>query len=126
MLAKETLTLALSDDVPPGTVGTLIFGVAGAGEHAELAWSFGQANFAALASRQGPFFRDNFAASLLGNFSDRAHAAELASFSPAHETAGGRRTAARTQENMLTDADFIAATLPAVDEWVRGFPEAPR
>jgi aminopeptidase N len=120
-LATETLALALTDEVPSSTVGTLIFGVAGAGEHPDLAWTFVQANFSALASRQGPFFRDNFAANLLSNFSDRAHAAELASFSPARETSGGRTMAARTEENILTDADFIAQTLPAVDDWVRGF-----
>jgi aminopeptidase N len=120
-LAQETLALALSEDIPSSTVGTLIFGVAGAGEHPDLAWTFVQSNFSALASRQGPFFRDNFAPNLLANFSDRSHAAELASFSPAHETSGGRRMAARTEENILTDADFVTDTLPAVDEWVRGF-----
>jgi aminopeptidase N len=120
-LARETLALALTDEVPATTVGTLISGVASAGEHPDLAWAFVQANFQALAARQGPFFRDNFAANLMTNFSDRAHAAEFASFSPAHETSGGRRMAARTEEIILTDADFAAQVLPAVDEWVKGF-----
>jgi aminopeptidase N len=118
-LARETLALALTDEVSSGQVGTLIFGVASAGEHPDLAWDFVQANFAALAARQEPFFRDNFAANLLSNFSDRQHAAELAGFAPAHETAGGRKMAARTEENIIADADFAAQALPAVDEWVR-------
>jgi aminopeptidase N len=74
-----------------------------------------------LALRQGPFFRDSFATNLLANFSDRAHAGELASFAPAQETAGGRMMSGRTQEIILTDADFIAQTLPAVDDWVARF-----
>jgi aminopeptidase N len=91
--------------------------VASAGEQPDLAWSFVQTNFSALATRQGPGFRDNFAANLLGNFSDRAHAAELAGFAPAHESAGAK-LAARTKENILTDADFIAHNLLGVDAWV--------
>ena len=118
-LARQTLALSLTDEVPPSSVGTLIFGVAG--EHRDLAWAFLQVNFAALGARQGPFFRDSFAANLLGNFSDREHAAELANFAPAHETAGGRRMSARTEETILTDADFVAQSLPAIDDWVKAF-----
>jgi aminopeptidase N len=120
-LAQETLAIALTDEVPTNMVGSLVFGVASTGEHPDLAWAFVQGNFAALASRQGPFFRDNFAANLMANFSDRARAGELASFAPAQETAGGRMMSARTQETILTDADFIAQSLPAVDEWVTRF-----
>jgi hypothetical protein len=99
----------------------LVFGVASAGEHSDLAWAFVQENFAALASRQGPFFRDSFAANLLANFSDRARAGELARFAPAQETAGGRMMSLRSQETILTDADFVAQTLPAVDDWIARF-----
>jgi hypothetical protein len=120
-LAQETLAIALTDEVPTNLMGTLVFGVASAGEHPDLAWAFVQENFAALASRQGPFFRDSFAANLMANFSDRAHAGELASFAPAQETAGGRMMSGRTRETILTDADFIARTLPAVDDWVARF-----
>jgi aminopeptidase N len=120
-LAQETLALALTDEIPTSTVGSLIFGVASAGEHPDLAWAFVQQNFAALSSKQGPYFRDNFAANLMTNFSDRAHAAELASFAPAQVTSGGRMMSARTQETILTDADFIAQILPRVDDWVARF-----
>jgi aminopeptidase N len=120
-LAEATLALALTDEIPTSAVGRLVFGVASAGEHPDLAWTFVQQSFAALASKQGPFFRDNFAANLMTSFSDRAHAAELASFAPAQETRGGRMMAARTQEIILTDADFIDRILPAVDASVAGF-----
>jgi aminopeptidase N len=120
-LAKETLAIALTDEVPTTLVGPLIFGVASAGQHPDLAWTFVQDNFQALASRQGPSFRDNFAANLMSSFSDRAHAAELAAFAPAHETAGGRIMAARSEEIILTEAEFIAQALPAVDDWARHY-----
>jgi hypothetical protein len=54
----------------------------------------------------------------MANFADRARAAELASFTPVHETSGGRIIAARAHERILTDADFIAQQLPAVEDWI--------
>jgi aminopeptidase N len=88
------------------------------GEHAELAVDFVRANFAALAARQGPQFRNTFFSNLMGNFTDPARAAELAAFAPVHETSGGRIVAARTQERILADADFAARALPAIDAWI--------
>jgi ERAP1-like protein len=119
-LAKDTLALALNDETPTNLVVSLISGVASAGEHPDLAWTFVRENFQALAARQAPFFRDNFAATLLANFSDREHAADLANFAPAHATSGGRVMAARMEEIILTDADFVARILPGVDDWVQG------
>jgi aminopeptidase N len=116
--AKETLQITLTDEVTPSLVGTLIFSVAGSGEHAELAVDFVRANFAALAARQGPQFRNTFFSNLMGNFTDPARAAELAAFAPVHETSGGRIVAARTQERILADADFAVRALPAIDAWI--------
>jgi aminopeptidase N len=115
-LAKDSLAIALTDELPNSLVGALIFWVAA--EHRELAWDFVRANFAALAAKQGPSFRNTFASNLLANFADRERAAELASFAPVHETSGGRIVAARAEERILTDADFIAQQLPAVDDWI--------
>ena len=52
-------------------------------------------------------------------FADRERAAELERFAPVHETSGGRITAARAEESILTDADFVAQQLPAIDDWIR-------
>jgi len=118
-LAQETLALALTDELPTTLVGTLISQVASQGEHRDLAWSFVRENFAALAARQGPSFQNNFPANLMTNFTDAAHAAELASFAPAQATSGGRLAAARSYERIMTAADFSAQQLPAIDEWVK-------
>jgi len=118
-LAQETLAIALTDELPTTLVGTLISQVASLGEHRDLAWSFVRANFAALAGKLGPSFQNNFPANLMTNFTDAAHAAELAGFAPAQATPGGRRVAARSYERIMTAADFSAQQLPAIDEWVR-------
>ncbi len=73
-LAKETLAIALTDEVPTTMMNGLIFGVAAA-EHPDLAWAFVQENFQALMSRQGPSFRDNVPANLLTKASARPRAA---------------------------------------------------
>jgi aminopeptidase N len=119
-LAKQTLALALTDELPATLTGRLISSVASGGEHRDLAWSFVKENLAALAAKQGPSFKDNFPAGLLGNFTDVAHAQELADFAPAHATSGGRTVAARAYERMMTEVDFAAQQLPAVDAWVKG------
>jgi aminopeptidase N len=118
-LAKETLAIALTDEVPTSLVGSLIAQVASQGEQRELAWSFVKENLAALAVRQGPAFQNTFPANLMTNFTDAAHAAELASFAPAQATSGSRIVTARAYERIMTDADFSAAQLPAVNEWLK-------
>jgi hypothetical protein len=120
VLARETLAIALTDELPTSLLYTLISRVAGEGEQPDLAWSFVQANFDALVTRQGSSSRNYFASSLMTNFTDAGHAAELARFAPVNETSGGRLVADRAQERIMTDADFSARLLPAVDDWVRG------
>jgi aminopeptidase N len=116
-LAKDSLAIALSDELPSSLVGTLILWVAG--EHPKLAWDFVQENFDALAAKQGPSFRHTFASSLMTTFADRNRAAELARFAPVHETSGGRISAARAEERILTDADFVDEQLPAIETWIK-------
>jgi aminopeptidase N len=118
-LANETLAITLTEELPTTLVGRVISQVASGGEHRDLAWNFVKANFAALAARQGPSFQNNFPAGLMTNFTDAAHAEELADFAPAHSTSGGRIVAARSYERIMTDADFSAQQLPAVNAWVK-------
>ena len=77
-LARATLALTLTDELPSTIVGGVINTVASSGEQPDLAWDFVKANFDALAAKQGPSFRDAFVANFMTNFSDDAHAAELA------------------------------------------------
>ena len=76
-------------------------------------------NFDALAARLGPSFRDAFVADFMTNFSDDAHAAELAHFAPAQETSGGRVITARALETIAISADLKTRALPAVNAWIK-------
>ena len=117
-LARATLALTLTDELPDTIVGAIISTVASSGQQPDLAWDFVKANFNTLATRQGPQFADAFIAGFMTNFSDEAHAAELASFAPAQATSGGRVTMARALETIAISADLKARALPAIDAWI--------
>jgi aminopeptidase N len=118
-LARATLALALTDEVPGTIVTGLINSVAASGEQPDFAWDFLQKNYDTLLAKQGPQFRDQFIANFMTNFSDEGHAAELAAFAPAQATSGGRVMVARTTETIAISADLKARALPAVDAWIR-------
>jgi aminopeptidase N len=118
-IARETLALALSDELPNNFAGGMIGTVASGGEHAELAWEFVQGNFASLEAKMGPNYA-NSVPGLLTNLSDGVRAAELvAGFAPAQRTSGGRIQAARADEAIAINTELRERLLPAVDAWLR-------
>ena len=118
-LARATLALTLTDELPNTIVGGMINNVTSSGERPDLAWEFIQKNYEALATRLGPQFRDAFVANFMTNFSDDAHAGELAHFAPAQATSGGRVMMARALETIAISADLKTRALPAIDAWIK-------
>jgi len=118
-LARSTLALTLTNELPDTIALAMISTVASAGEQPQLAWDFVQANFDTLLAKQGPNFRDQFVPTLMTNFTDQAHAAELAAFAPSQSTSGGRVMVARSLESIAISADLTTRVLPAVDAWIR-------
>ncbi|MBK5650088.1 MULTISPECIES: M1 family metallopeptidase [Bradyrhizobium] len=118
-LARATLALTLTNELPDTIVTGMINAVASAGEQPQLAWDFVQANFDALLAKQGPSFRDQFVPSFMTNFTDEAHAAELAAFAPSQSTSGGRVMVARAVQAIAISADLSQRVLPAADAWIK-------
>src|SRR5262249_7169684 len=118
-LGRATLELTLTDELPTTLTGNVFNSVAGPGEQPELAWAFALQHFETLATKQGPSFRNYFAANFMTNFTDAARAAELAAFAPAQATSGGRMVSARSQEAILLSADLKARALPAIADWLK-------
>jgi aminopeptidase N len=117
-LARETLAIALTEELP-SDVGRRLIGWVAEAEHPDLAVEFVKNNFETLATKLGSSFRNTFVSNLMANFSDPARAEELKQFAPAYETSGGRMVAERTRERILADAELVAEQMPAIDEWVR-------
>jgi ERAP1-like C-terminal domain len=124
-LARATLELTLTEELPNNLVGSVISTIAAAGEQPDLAWAFVQQNFTALSSKQGPSFTQNFISNFMTNFSDAERAGELARFAPVHATSGGRIVAARAEEAIMIAADFKARALPAIADWISQRRERP-
>jgi aminopeptidase N len=118
-LARATLALTLTDELPNSLIGNVINTVASAGEQPDIAWAFVRENFQALANKQGPSFRYYFVSNFMTNFSDAAHAAELRGFEPVHATTGGKMVAARSEDAIMISAELKARALPAIDEWIK-------
>src|SRR5262249_424645 len=118
-LARATLELTLTDELPTTLTGNMFSGVAGPGEQPQLASAFVLQHFEALATKQGPSFRNYFAANFMTNFTDTARAGELAAFAPAQATSGGRMVSARSQEAILLSAELKTRALPAIADWLR-------
>jgi aminopeptidase N len=118
-LARATLALTLTDELPGTLVPGVINTVASPGEHQQLAWDFVRTHFDVLLAKQGPNFRDQFVPNLLSGFADETHAAELAGFAPAQSTSGGRLMTARALESIAIAVDLKARVLPAVDDWIK-------
>ena len=118
-LARATLALTVTNELPDTIIGSIINTVAWSGEQPDLAWDFVKANVDALAARLGPAFGDAFVANFMTNFSDDAHAAELAQFAPAQATSGGRVMTARALETIALSSDLKNRALPSIDGWIR-------
>jgi hypothetical protein len=118
-LAGDTLAIALGNELPSNLDVSLINWVASAGQRPGPAWQFIKDNFTVLSDRFGPTYKDSGPATVATNFTDKEHAAELAQFAPAHETAGGRTIADRAEESILTDADKIRTCCPRLRRRLR-------
>ncbi|MBO0719027.1 MAG: ERAP1-like C-terminal domain-containing protein, partial [Rhizobiales bacterium] len=118
-LARDTLAMTLTDELPITMVAGIINQVALFGEQRDLAWEFVQKNFDVLLAKQGPSFGDQFVPNFLTNFSDEAHAAELRRFAPAQQTSGGRLMTARAMETIAISAGFKERAMPLIEIWIR-------
>ena len=122
-LAKETLAVALGDELTPSLAGEVIEWVAE--EHRALTWDFLRANFALLSSQQDPVVRDVLVPGVASMFTDRMRAEEVTSFAPIHATEVGRIAAARARETILADAALAERQVPALSAWLRARPARP-
>ena len=117
-LAKDTLAIALTDELAEQPRRHLVLLGRGRTPRARLGLS-SASNFDALASKQGPSFRHTFASNLMANFADRSappswRVSPRCMRPPAD--ASWRRA---SQERILTDADFVAQQLPAIEDWIK-------
>ena len=118
-LARQTLDIALTDELDAGMTPGLLRGVADEGEQPALAWQFFQHYAALLTAKQDPLTRATLVPDLFHSFTDASRAAELESYAkmslPADDAAKVTESAARIR----FQAALKQRLLPEVDQWVR-------
>jgi aminopeptidase N len=115
-LARETLGIALTDELPMTLRSNLITWVAWWGEHPELALAFLDAHFAQLSVTLGPTFQDYFVPDFMSNFTDLGHTVWLERFAAPNQSSGARIASSRAEESIAANADFCARLLPDLNE----------
>ncbi|WP_218080872.1 M1 family metallopeptidase [Anthocerotibacter panamensis] len=118
-LARHTLDLALTDELPPTRAVWLVRGVATQGEHPEMAWDFARKNYKALLGKLTYFGRNGYFPSLTSEFNDTSRADELEAFARSKLPAEVQAEIAKGAERIRFQANLKARELPAIDRWVK-------
>jgi aminopeptidase N len=119
LLADENLSIALTDELPPGVAAYSVFNVAFGGQHREAAWTFVRQNLKKLTEKLDLWGRLNYVPYLMTAFSDAARAEELEAFSKEHLSKDAGKEVAKAAEKIRFQARLKARELPRIDEWLR-------
>ncbi|HEX8614194.1 MAG TPA: M1 family aminopeptidase [Telluria sp.] len=112
-LARRTLTMALSPELPAQLTSTLVPAVA-RGEHVELAWAFATANREALMKDQESVGQNRFFPSVVSSSSNPAHADMMEAYVKQNFGPDAQVEAQRVANAIRTRAAQKARLLPQV------------
>ena len=117
-LAKETLPLSLTDELPATRAVRLVAEVSITGEQPALAWDYAEAQRAQLDKKLDGLGKVYFAAGVMGGFSDAPRADELDAYAQKYLPPGAKRSIDKAAERIRFKADFKARLLPEINKWI--------
>jgi aminopeptidase N len=117
-LAQKTLALSLTDELPATRAVRLVPEVSFAGEQPALAWKYVEAHRAQLDKKLDSLGKINFAAGVMGGFSDASRADELEAFARKYLPPGAKRNVDKAAERIRFKADLKARLLPEINRWI--------
>jgi aminopeptidase N len=115
-LAKGTLPLSLTDELPASRAIFLVVWVARDGEQPEIAWKFAQANREKLDSKLGAMAAVRFVPYLMRGFSEAQHAADLETYAQKYMPA--KSEVEKAAEEIRFNADLKARIIPEIHKWL--------
>jgi aminopeptidase N len=125
-LARQSLALSLTDELPTTRATRLVFNVSAFGEQPALAWEFAQAQRKQLDPKLGTSGRLRFAPDILRAFSDAKRATELESYAQKFLPPDAKSEIAKTAEEIRFKADLKRRLLPDIAKWIAAkAPSAP-
>jgi aminopeptidase N len=117
-LAKRTLPLSLTDELPTSRAIFLVVWVARTGEHSDLAWEFAQAHRKELDAKLSTALAVRFVPYLMRGFSDAPHATELETYAQEYMLAGAKSEVDKAAEEIRFNADLKARIIPEIHKWL--------
>ena len=117
-LAKRTLPLSLTDELPASRATFLVIEVSRFGEQNGLAWEFAQAQRKQLDQKLNPLSKIYFVPGLMRGFSDAARAAELEAYARKNLPSDAKSEIGKAAEEIRFKADLKARLLPEIGKWI--------
>jgi len=118
VLARKTLQIALTDELPSTLASALVQRVATLGEQPELAWDFTRANLAALQAKVSSLGADHYVPNLLRNFTDANRADELEAFARTNLPPQAGPSVAKASDEIRFKSEFKQRLLPEFANWI--------
>jgi ERAP1-like C-terminal domain len=116
-LAKKTLAIALTDELPTSRAVFLVSQVTRDSGHPDIAWEFAAANMKALLAKADAAGANRYAASLFTFFSDGSRADELEHYAEKNLPPASAPEVAKVVDEIQFRAEFkdrLASQLPAL------------
>jgi len=117
-LAKRTLPLSLTDEMPASQAVSLVAWVATGGEQPEIAWNFAQTNREKLDAKLSAMGVVRFVPYLMRGFSDARRATELETYAQKYMPAGAKSEVQKAAEQIRFNADLKARIVPEIRKWL--------
>jgi aminopeptidase N len=117
-LAKRTLPLSLTDELPAPRATRIVANVSRSGEQPDLAWKFAQAQRKQFELKLGALGKIYFAPTVMRAFSDAKRATELEVFARKNLPSDAKSEIGKAAEEIRFKADLKARLLPEIARWI--------
>jgi ERAP1-like C-terminal domain len=117
-LAKRTLPLSLTDELPASRATRLVTNVSRSGEQPGLAWEFAQAQRKQLDSKLDAFGKIFFAPNVMRAFSEAKRAMELEAYARKNLPLDAKSEIGKAAEEIRFKADLKPRLLPQIAQWI--------
>jgi aminopeptidase N len=117
-LAKRTLPLSLTDELPASRATGLVTNVSSVGEQPGPAWEFAQAQRKELEPKLGAVGKIRFAPNVMRGFSEEKRATELEAYARKNLPSDAKSEIGKAAEEIRFKADLKARLLPEIAKWI--------
>jgi aminopeptidase N len=117
-LARKTLPIALTDELPTSRALFLIGKVARYSDHPEIAWEFAKANMKAVLAKADALAANSYAPGLFTFFSEKARAEELRAYAKANLPATSAKEIDKAVDEVGFRAEFKPRLAQQLNTWI--------